>query len=66
MRHSTLRMPPNIDHWSYEGYRGAEKIYASWALRGAEMTEAAVYLELLEKGHYTNVKIVFVKGTLKC
>lgn len=56
-------MPPrNAEVWEFNAFKGAEKIYGSWAMRGAHETEALVYLKLLADGRYDRVLITYTKA----
>jgi hypothetical protein len=53
-----LTSPPRgAEVWKFSGFKGSELVFASWAMRGAHETEAAVYLKMLADGLYDRVQI---------
>lgn len=58
-----VRMPPRgAEVWEFNAWKNNERVYGSWAMRGAEQTEVSVYMQGLSAGRYDRVIMTYDKG----
>lgn len=54
------RLPPlGSEVWEFNAFKGGDKVYGSWAMRGAHEVESASYLAMLADGKYDRVVVTY-------